>query len=85
MSYEPEYVFERVNIGWLVYPQSEDLQQNLVDGVSEEAVWYGGALFVEPSYGYHLACSLREEGYVVQFPWIEYNDSNEDIEEDDIL
>jgi hypothetical protein len=48
----------------LVRPLTDDVKTWLEENVEEAAMWYGGALVVEPRYVEALLEGLTQEGFV---------------------
>jgi hypothetical protein len=60
---DPDFQIENHGSIFLFRPQHTAADQHLRDRVSDEALWFGGALVVEPRYGLQLANALRTEGF----------------------
>lgn len=63
----PDFVFANHGSIWLVTPQHDDAREHLAENVSEEALWHGRSLAVEPRYAFGLAEALNENGYTTEF------------------
>lgn len=50
----------------LVRPHTTDVRDWLVENISDEAQWFGGALVVEPRYVEALFLGLVGEGFTCQ-------------------
>jgi hypothetical protein len=61
----PDFRIENHGSIFLFDPQNAQSQNHLRNNVSEEALWFGGALVVEPRYAADLAEALHAEGFQV--------------------
>lgn len=50
----------------LVRPQTADVKRWLEENTAEDALWFGGALVVEPRYVDDLVLGMIAEGWVLQ-------------------
>jgi len=60
---EADFRIENHGSIFLFDPQNTTAEAHLRDNVSEEAMWFGGALVVEPRYVIDLARALEAEGF----------------------
>jgi hypothetical protein len=50
---------------FLFDPQNTQAESHLRENVNEEALWFAGALVVEPRYASDLAGALQAEGFEI--------------------
>ena len=60
---QPDVRIENHGSIFLFDPQNTAAENHLRENVSEEALWFGGALVVEPRYVGNLATALQAEGF----------------------
>jgi hypothetical protein len=60
---EPDFRIENHGSIFLFDPQNTGAENHLRENVSQEALWFGGALAVEPRYARDLATALQREGF----------------------
>ena len=60
---DPDFRIENHGSIFLFDPQNTSAENHLLEHVSEEAQWFGGALVVEPRYVGNLASALQAEGF----------------------
>jgi hypothetical protein len=60
---EPDFRIENHGSIFLFDPQNTSAEDHLRENVSQEALWFGGALVVEPRYARDLAAALQREGF----------------------
>lgn len=51
---------------FLCIPNNDEAREHLEENVGDGALWYGGALAVEPRYARDLADSLTANGWEVE-------------------
>jgi hypothetical protein len=61
-----DFRFESHGSIWLCHPLNDPARNHLVEHVSIEAHWFGGALVVEPRYVADLNDALLEDGFEVE-------------------
>ena len=62
---EPDVRIQNHGSIFLFDPQNAGAEGHLRENVSQEALWFGGALVVEPRYARELAAALRAEGFQI--------------------
>ena len=60
---QPDVRIENHGSIFLFDPQNAAAENHLRENVSEGALWFGGALVVEPRYVGDLATALQAEGF----------------------
>jgi hypothetical protein len=60
---EIDFVIQNHGSIFLFDPQNTEAENHLRENVSGEALWFGGALVVEPRYAGALAAALEAEGF----------------------
>jgi len=60
---EADFRIENHGSIFLLDPRNTTAETYLRDNVSEEALWFGGALVVEPRYAADLVQALQTEGF----------------------
>jgi hypothetical protein len=60
---EPDFRIQNHGSIFLFDPQNIGAEDHLRENVSKEALWFGGALVVEPRYARDLVAALQHEGF----------------------
>jgi hypothetical protein len=62
---EPDFRIQNYGSIFLFDPQNEAAEGHLRENVSDEALWFGGALVVEPRYAADLVVALQTDGFEI--------------------
>jgi hypothetical protein len=65
VPHEPDFIIQNHGSIFLFDPQNTEAENHLLENVSEEAQWFGGALIVEPRYVADLAGALQSIGFKI--------------------
>ena len=63
---EADYEIQNHGSIFLFDPQNTAAEKHLHENVSDEALWFGGALVVEPRYAADLAAALKADGFEIK-------------------